>query len=119
MRSSGVWLVDASVSALYRAGERLAQGRTYDAVLRACWDAYVGPAIISCAPSAVVLIGKQVHAAIGEALRHDLGNSVRVEVIKQPNAHMSVSELTAYRQQIFEFCRGLKAGGKWHAVNRK
>jgi hypothetical protein len=40
-------------------------------------------------PAVVVKIGRQVDAAIGEIVRRDLGENVRVEVIKQPNSHMS------------------------------
>jgi hypothetical protein len=34
VRNAGIWLVDASLSALYHAGARLAAGNTYDGRLR-------------------------------------------------------------------------------------
>ena len=89
VREAGIWLVDASISALYHAGTRLASGNDYDHLLRDCWSTYVGEAVCTSAPSLVIVIGKQVHGAIGVALRRDLGNGVEVRVIQQPNARMT------------------------------
>jgi hypothetical protein len=58
-------------------------------VLRTCWESYVSDGVRGAAPAVVVKIGRQVDAAIGEIVRRDLGENVRVEVIKQPNSHMS------------------------------
>jgi len=105
VRQAGIWLVDASISALYQAGARLAAGSVYDRLLHDCWTSYVGEIICASAPSRVVVMGNQVDAAIGEALRRDLGAGVEVEVVHQPNAHMSAMELVRYRQQIFDLCQ--------------
>lgn len=55
----------------------------------------------AASPAIVVIIGKEVDSAIGRLLRRDLGNTTQVEVIKQPNAHMSIIELEEYRRKIF------------------
>jgi hypothetical protein len=105
VRQGGIWLVDASISALYRADTRLAAGSVYDRLLHDCWTSYVGEIICASAPSRVVVMGNQVDAAIGEALRCELGAGVEVEVVHQPNARMSAIELVRYRQQIFDLCQ--------------
>jgi hypothetical protein len=105
MRSSGIWLVDASVAALYRAGDRLARGTAYESVLRTCWDSYVGAAVRAAAPDLIVVIGRQVADAIGHTVRRDLGADVRIDAVKQPNAHMSATERAQYRRRVFDLCR--------------
>lgn len=105
VRQAGIWLVDASISALYRAGNRLAAGGVYDGLLHDCWTSYVGGIICASAPRRVVVIGKQVDVAIGTMLRHDLGAGVDVKVVHQPNARMTTVQLARYRQQIFDICQ--------------
>jgi hypothetical protein len=110
MRTAGIWLVDASVSALYRAGHRLAAGETYNKLLLDCWHHYVAEIIAASAPSLIIVIGKLVEDAIGEAVRHDLGAGVEIRVIKQPNAHMTSSQFVQYRQQVFDLCEKHQGG---------
>jgi hypothetical protein len=102
MRSSGIWLMDASISALYQENKRLADGRTYQAILQACWESYVGEVVCGSAPLALCIIGKQVDSAIGRIVRRDLGSHVRVNAINQPNARMSAEEIALYRRQCFD-----------------
>jgi hypothetical protein len=102
MRDSGIWLVDASISALYRASQPLAQGKAYKAVLQVCWESYVADAVCGAAASRVAIIGKQVDSAIGSLVRRDLGINVQVDVLKQPNARMSSEEIVLYRRQCFD-----------------
>jgi hypothetical protein len=51
MRSAGIWLVDASVTALYRKGALAASRDDFLAVLRACWESHIGEVVCQCAPS--------------------------------------------------------------------
>src|SRR5580704_9611087 len=44
------------------------------AVLRACWHSHIGEVICQCAPSAVLIVGKGVEAAVGDVVRRDLGH---------------------------------------------
>jgi hypothetical protein len=74
MRSAGIWLVDASVSALYREGALAASRDDFLEVLRACWESHVGEVVCRCAPSAVLIVGKGVEAAVGDRVRRDLGH---------------------------------------------
>lgn len=53
----------------------------------------------------VVIIGKQVNAAIGSLIRRDLGINVRVDTINRPNAHMTLEEIALYRRQCFDLGR--------------
>jgi hypothetical protein len=82
MQSAGVWLVDASVTALY---PRKLATRDYRDVLKACWESHIGEVLCECAPSAVLIVGKRVDCAIGNDVRQ-LGSVAEVDVIYQPNA---------------------------------
>jgi hypothetical protein len=81
LRASGIWLEDASISALYRAGKRVTR--------RPSWDYYVSEVVRSSAPVAVIVIGEYVNRAIGDAVREDLGDEVHV--VEQPNAWRSAA----------------------------
>jgi hypothetical protein len=104
MRATGIWLVDASVSALYREGALAASRDDFLAVLRACWESHVGEVVSRCAPSAVLIVGKGVEAAVGDAVRQDLGHGVEVAVINQPNARMSAEDIASDRRDCFDLC---------------
>jgi hypothetical protein len=106
LRSSGIWLVDASITALYHAGRRVT-GQPYERVLRTCWDFYVGDAVRSAAPAAVIVIGQCVNGVLGETIRKDLDGAVRLAVVGQPNAWRSAPQLIQYRQQVFDLCQGV------------
>ena len=105
MRSSGVWLVDASVTALYHRGSLASRRNDYRAVLQACWDAHIGEAVCGCNPSAVVIVGQGVGSAIGDRVRAVLGGSVEVITINQPNARMSKEAITRDRHTCSDLCR--------------
>jgi hypothetical protein len=85
--------------------DRLARGTAYESVLRTCWDSYVGAAVRAAAPDLIVVIGRQVADAIGHTVRRDLGADVRIDAVKQPNAHMSATERAQYRRRVFDLCR--------------
>jgi hypothetical protein len=102
MRSAGIWLVDASVTALYPKGALTS--RDVRTVLRACWESYIGEVVCQCAPSAVLIVGKGVQDAVGEVVRQDLGHGVEVAVINQPNAHISAEAIASDRCVCFALC---------------
>jgi hypothetical protein len=109
MQSAGIWLVDASITALVRNNTKLARGVNFRAVLRACWESHIGDVVCGCAPSAVLIVGKGVESAIGDRVRHDLGRGVEVGTINQPNAHMSGKAVTRNRCACFDLCRRHRA----------
>jgi hypothetical protein len=104
MNIAGVWLVDASVTALYRpGGARLANGRIYRDVLVANWEAYVGPLVTASHPTAVLIVGKAVDRAIGSLVKQAVPNA-EVVVVKQPGAHLDAAEHLMNRRAVFDLC---------------
>jgi hypothetical protein len=101
MREAGVWLVDASVTALYHQGAKLT-GSGYDKVLKASWELYIRDVLFKCAPSAILIVGKRVESAIGDDVRQSLGCCIKV--IHQPNAHISRDQRNQDRRICFDLC---------------
>ncbi len=103
VKTAGIWLVDASVTALYRKG-RLVAGGDDRRVILACWESHVGGVLSACQPSAVLIVGKGVESAVGDAVRRDLGRGVEVVTVNQPNARMSRETNVLDRRARFDLC---------------
>jgi hypothetical protein len=112
LKDAGVWLVDASVTALYKPRDgRLVKSKSkYKELLRACWESHVCDIIAGCSASAVLIVGKGVYEAIGDLVRPAVPQA-EVEVVKQPNARMKREERNDERRKVFNFCRRHRAGG--------
>jgi hypothetical protein len=107
MKRAGLWLVDASVTALY---PRIVNDIKYKKVLRACWELYIGDIILKCSASAVLVIGKGVYGAIGDLVNR-VAQQAEIVVINQPNARMKPDEIHNQRCRIFDLCRRHAAWG--------
>ena len=108
MRRAGIWLMDASVTALYRQGSLVDSEDDYNAVLRACWKSYVGEIVCENKPSAILIIGRRVERAIGDAIRTDL-RAVELVTINAPNARVKRGVRTDDRIACFDLCRRHRA----------
>jgi hypothetical protein len=106
MQGAGVWLIDASVTALVREGKMLVAPGDYRAVLNACWETHIREVLIECKPSlaAVLIVGRGVDDAIGDTVRRDLGDAVKIQTINQPNYPMSRDAIACNRRQCFDLC---------------
>jgi hypothetical protein len=104
LKDAGVWLVDASVTALYKPSHgRLIAGPKYKELLRCCWEAHVRNVIAECQTSAVLIVGKGVYDAIGPLVRQGLPNAY-MDFIRQPNARMTEEVRYNERRKVFDFC---------------
>jgi hypothetical protein len=101
LKANGVWLVDTSIVALYRAGVKVPN--IYSA-LRESWNSYTKDVVASSNPDHVVCIGRGVESVVGSDLRALFGD--RVTTIPQPNAHLSSGEHMANYQKYGAVCVG-------------
>jgi hypothetical protein len=86
LRELGVWLLDASLAALYFPGRAKTNSALLEACLQTSWDHHVGRVLKAAAPSHVVCIGK----GVAKGLRTRLGElDVPVTGLPQPNARLS------------------------------
>lgn len=100
LKESGIWLVDASITALYDRGSRPTPQRVTD-VLRVCWDTYVGEVIQRAKPDGMLIIGKGVYRALAERIKQ---TGIRHDVVEQPNARLSGDQRAKMLARIAEFC---------------
>ena len=103
LKYAGVWLVDASVTALYRSSRGLVVGRDYDRLLEACWDAHIRKVIADCDPLAVLVVGKGVNRTVGPLLKKSFP-MVKTDNVRQPNSRRSVEQIFEDRNNTFDFC---------------
>ncbi|MEJ7577654.1 MAG: hypothetical protein WKF74_11690 [Pyrinomonadaceae bacterium] len=89
LKEAGVWLVDASLAALYIPKCPKPSPMLVEAALRMSWDAYVGQIVRNASPSCIVCIGKGVARSLGNRL-FELG--VPVTIVPQPNARLASTE---------------------------
>lgn len=63
LRRRGIWLVDASVMALYAAGRRVATGAAYSRIVGEGWRRYVWPDVAADRPEPIWIVGHGVAGA--------------------------------------------------------
>ena len=89
LRGSGIWLVDASIAALYTPGQPKRPLQVLDKVVRASWDSYTRSVIANANPAAILCIG----IGVAKALRSRLNElSIPWAAVPQPQARLSSEE---------------------------
>lgn len=80
LQAMGVWLVDASIIALYApGGQRLFKGRPYERTVRESWSRFVWPAVAHEPLEQIWVIGRGVWSALG-----GLPEMAHARVVSQP-----------------------------------
>ncbi len=86
LKDRGVWLLDASVAALYLPGRPKPAAEIRSAVLQASWDQYVRAVLLEAAPAAVLCVGVGVARALQSRLQQ---TDIPWAAVPQPQAHLS------------------------------
>ncbi len=102
LKQMGIWLVDASIVALYNDGEK-PKHKIMSSVIRKSWEYYTAGVIEEARPEHVICIGKGIDRLIGADVKETVGN--RYTVIPQPNAHLSSEEHMENFKKYGEICR--------------
>lgn len=103
LKAMGVWLVDASVVALYRPGGGKPSVNIREKIIECCWDNYIGNLVKSAKPHSVIVIGDGVKKALCSRLE-TLSGVERRDVAK-PQKRMSTTEIAKTHQIYFEVCQ--------------
>jgi hypothetical protein len=98
LKQNGIWLVDASIVALYNDGGK----RPLQAVIRTFWDGYTADVVREANPEHIICIGKDVARILESDLGELVGNGYTV--ILQPNARLSAAEHMANFRRYGEIC---------------
>jgi hypothetical protein len=101
LRDRGIWLLDASIAALYRPGRPKPSAHVIRAALQKSWDLYIQDRVLEASPSAIVCVGRGVLSCLRERL-DDLGIQVYGEC--QPNARCSSAEHLAAFKRYYCYC---------------
>ena len=109
LKSMGVWLVDASIVALYRGSRagpdtKLRKKR----IIQECWEHYVCAHLKRAEPSYTVIIGKGVADALGNSVAQ-VTNGAH-SVVEQPQARLTSDRqweiFNYYHQVCRRYCSG-------------
>jgi hypothetical protein len=101
LRASGIWLVDASVMALYNKGRKPPSKVMYQAILTS-WLGYTRDIIEEANPDHVIVVGKGVARVVEQQLAKLVGGNY--SVIEQPNAHLSAERHLMNFQTYYRLC---------------
>jgi hypothetical protein len=101
LRAKGIWLVDASIVAVYGSGVNFS-GRSKTEVLRESWESYTKQVVTSANPECVICVGKGVARVVENDLQALFPD--RYAVIPQPNARLSSKKHMANFQRYYEIC---------------
>jgi hypothetical protein len=89
LRASGVWLVDASIAALYIPGRAKPSPQLIERALQASWDGYIRSVIAEATPQAILCIG----LGVARTLRSRLDRlGIPWAPVPQPNARLSAAD---------------------------
>lgn len=99
LRNQGVWLVDASIVALYRDSKKIPH--MFEA-LSESWRSYTGEIVKSSKPEHVICIGKGVANIVEADLRKSFPSAYTV--LAQPNAFLSSDEHFANYEEYSRIC---------------
>jgi hypothetical protein len=95
LKEAGVWLVDASLAALYLPGRSKPAPILIETCLRTSWDAYISQVVRDASPLHIICIGKGVARYLDDRLSN-LG--VPLTIVRQPNARLtSIEHLEAFQ----------------------
>jgi len=103
MKERGIWLVDASIVALYKDGKKIP--RMFDA-LKGSWRSYTREVVLSANPEHVICIGKGVAGVVEPDLKKHFPS--RYTVLAQPNAFLSSAEHFENYKTYSRICLGQK-----------
>jgi hypothetical protein len=91
LQDAGVWLLDASLAALYVPGQKKKAGsKLIKDCLRTSWDSYVGQRVRMTRPAHIIRIGRGELSRVLDTRLSAL--RIAITVIPQPQEHLSAKE---------------------------
>ena len=87
LKEKGVWLVDTSIAALYKNGNKL---RDMQKAISVSWQSYTKQVVLDADPRHVICIGKGVAREVERDLKKHFKG--RYSVVAQPNSFLSSEE---------------------------
>jgi len=101
LKAKGVWLVDASIVALYNNGKK-PDSKTFNEVIQTSWSGYTKNLIKEANPKHIIIVGKGVAKNVETDVHAMLGENYTV--IPQPQAHLSAEQHLLNFQMYYDIC---------------
>lgn len=102
LKKQGIWLVDASIIALYNKGIKPSND-VFNEVIKTSWNHYTKHLILDANPNHVIIVGKGVAKNIESSLSSIVGNK-NYTIIPQPQAHLPAEEHLSNFQKYYSIC---------------
>jgi len=102
LKENGIWLLDASIVALYKKGRIKPTPKTMHDVISTCWDLYVFHMINEMNPEKIIVVGNDVLKPLTLKLNK---MNIDFDFQKQPNAYMKKEEIPEYFNRFHELCK--------------
>ena len=95
LRERGIWLVDASIMALYHDGKK----HPIDGAVPMSWEKYTRTIVADAKPAHVIVVGKGVANSLKGLLPENH------TVVCQPNAHLTSEEQRDNFHKVYNLCK--------------
>ena len=100
LKEKGIWLVDASIVALYNDARKPDPG-IMESIIKISWDNYVSRLVQTSNPEKIIVIGKGVHNIVEEELKQ---TGIHFHVQSQPQGLRSKEGLRKSFQKYYNLC---------------
>jgi len=100
LKEKGVWLVDASIVALYN-DTRKPDSDMMERIIKISWKRYVSKVIQDANPEKIIVIGKGVHKILERELRQ---TNIPIHVQSQPQGIRTKAGITEAFVKYYELC---------------
>jgi hypothetical protein len=116
LRELGVWLIDASILALYTPGGGKPQYKTRKQILECCWDNYICDQIKAANPKSIIVIGGEVMKTLHSRLAAINKSGIDLYPVPQPQKRMKSDEIRNVHQTYFDVCQKAHSAPKQMAA---
>ncbi len=100
LKESGIWLVDASIVALYNGSVKPSEN-TMRKIIEISWEHHISKIIQETRPKIIIVIGK----GVSKILEYKINKlSIPYVVQPQPNSYLKKNEIGRYFERYYELC---------------
>ena len=100
LKEKGVWLVDASIVALYN-DTRKPDSDMMERIIKISWKSYVSKLIQDANPEKIIVIGKRVHKILERELKQ---TNIQIHVQSQPQGIRTKTGIIEAFEKYYKLC---------------
>jgi len=102
LKQRGIWLVDASIVAVYKRKKKKPKPAAIKKVIRASWEGYTRATIEEARPVHVICVGKGIFDLLESDIRRIVGDNV--DWVYQPNSRLTAKSRLENLKKISTLC---------------